>query len=72
LARALMSNPEILFLDEPFSALDEEIRNEARELVKKIVQQVGIPTLLVTHDDRDIKLLADHVVAIKSGKLMLR
>lgn len=71
LARALMSEPEILFLDEPFAALDEENRVEARELVRQVVKDVGIPTLLVTHDERDIQLLANHVAKIKAGRLIL-
>jgi ABC-type sugar transport system ATPase subunit len=70
LARALMSEPDFLFLDEPFSALDEENRVEARELVKQVVDEIGIPTLLVTHDERDIQLLANHVVKIKAGRLI--
>ena len=70
LARALMSSPDFLFLDEPFSALDEGLKEEARALVKKVVAESQIPTLLVTHDERDIKALASHVTRIQNGKLV--
>lgn len=69
LARALMSSPQLLFLDEPFSALDESLKTEARELVKKVVQENKVPTLLVTHDERDIRTLASSTVKIQNGRL---
>ena len=53
LARALIGRPRILFLDEPFSALDTDLRNDARELVKKVIQRESIPTVLITHDRQD-------------------
>jgi sulfate transport system ATP-binding protein/putative spermidine/putrescine transport system ATP-binding protein len=71
LARALMSEPQFLFLDEPFSALDEDLRDEARALVKKVVEDSQIPTLLVTHDIRDLKALnAARITKIQNGKLV--
>ncbi|GIL16769.1 MAG: hypothetical protein BroJett040_05200 [Oligoflexia bacterium] len=70
LARALMSEPRILFLDEPFSALDENLRDEARELVKRVVHHEKIPALLITHDERDIESLALKVIRIQNGKIL--
>jgi ABC-type sugar transport system ATPase subunit len=70
LARALIGEPRFLFLDEPFSALDANLRSEARQLVKKIVQEYKIPTLLVSHDASDIEALADEVVYIADGKIV--
>lgn len=70
LARALIREPRFLFLDEPFSALDIEIRQDARELVKSVVTQYKVPTLLVSHDPADIEALASHVVKIADGQLV--
>jgi len=69
LARALIREPRFLFLDEPFSALDIEIRQEARRLVKSIVDEYKTPTLLVSHDPADVESLASHVVYIEAGRL---
>jgi sulfate transport system ATP-binding protein/putative spermidine/putrescine transport system ATP-binding protein len=69
LARALMSFPRMLLLDEPFSALDESLRTEARQLVKEVLVETPIPTLLITHDERDLKTLANQVTKINAGKI---
>jgi sulfate transport system ATP-binding protein/putative spermidine/putrescine transport system ATP-binding protein len=70
LARAVIARPRFLFLDEPFSSLDAELRGEARSLVKNLISRMKIPTLLVTHDQEDLKVLADRVVKIKDGRLV--
>jgi ABC-type sugar transport system ATPase subunit len=70
LARAVIAQPRFLFLDEPFSSLDAELRGEARALVKKLITRLKIPTLLVTHDSEDLRELADKVVKIQNGKLV--
>lgn len=67
LARAVVGQPRFLFLDEPFSSLDAQMREEARTLVARVVKRLAIPTLLVTHDEADLKALADSVVKIKDG-----
>ncbi len=69
MARALMGEPIFLFLDEPFSSLDEELKSDARMLVKKILAKKKTPTLLITHDPRDIEQMADHVFHLKGGHL---
>lgn len=61
LARALIAKPRILLLDEPFSALDEDLKDQARDLLKAVVQVDRIPALLVTHDKRDVEKLANKV-----------
>lgn len=71
LARALMSFPRILFLDEPFSALDENLRQEARQLVKGILQSTQTPALLITHDERDLQVLGDRICKIQSGRMLV-
>lgn len=70
LARALMGRPRILLLDEPFSALDEELRQESRDLLKSVLAESGVPVLLVTHDRRDVELLANQVTRIENGRLV--
>lgn len=70
LARALIGQPRFLFLDEPFSALDAELKSEARNLVKRVIHSRGIPTLLITHDKDDLSALADNVAKIRDGKLV--
>jgi sulfate transport system ATP-binding protein/putative spermidine/putrescine transport system ATP-binding protein len=69
LARALVGSPRMLLLDEPFSALDQGLRQEARSLVKSIVEELEIPVLLITHDPQDVKFLADYTVKIDNGSL---
>lgn len=67
--RAVIGAPAILLLDEPFSSLDIDLRNESRQLLKAIIQQENIPVLLITHDPEDVQALADKVYNLKSGKL---
>ncbi|MFS4458412.1 ATP-binding cassette domain-containing protein [Bdellovibrio sp. HCB2-146] len=69
LARALMGEPRILFLDEPFSALDPHLRSESRKLVKDLIEKEKIPTILVTHDKDDVDFLANKVSYIDNGKI---
>lgn len=67
LARAIIGEPQILLLDEPFSALDANLRQESRKLVKELIAREGIPTVLVTHDKEDVEFLADKVTYIRDG-----
>ncbi len=70
LARALISKPRILLLDEPFSALDEDLKNEARKMVKDLLHEEEVPAILVTHDPKDIEVLANQVNRIEKGRLI--
>ena len=69
LARAVIAQPRFLFLDEPFSALDSELRSDARALVRKVIDRLAIPTLLITHDQEDLRALAQYTVKIRDGRL---
>jgi ABC-type Fe3+/spermidine/putrescine transport system ATPase subunit len=70
LARAIVSNPRILLMDEPFSALDPGIREEMRELVERMHREHGVTILFVTHDREEAFLLADRVGVIKDGAVL--
>jgi ABC-type sugar transport system ATPase subunit len=70
MARAVVGKPRMLFLDEPFSALDEELKQESRELVRDFIKEQNIPVLLITHDKRDVDVLGDKVFEIKNGRLL--
>lgn len=71
LARAVIAQPRFLFLDEPFSSLDADLKGEARALVRRVIEKLRIPTLLITHDPEDLNALANAVVKIRDGKLIV-
>lgn len=70
LGRALLSSPEVLLLDEPFSALDAQLRNQILPFLYKIHQEVKIPILVVSHDMSDLLKLTDRLFLIKEGRCM--
>ena len=67
LARALVREPDLLLLDEPFAALDALTRIKAQDLVGELWQRHGCAILLVTHDVEEAVLLADRVLVTKDG-----
>jgi len=69
LARALARRPELLLLDEPLSALDEELREELGDEIRRIQRASGITAIIVSHSKREISRLCDEVLEIRSGKL---
>ena len=66
-ARALVKQPNVLLLDEPFSNLDARIRITAREFVRELQKNLGITTILVTHDQADAFAVGDRIMILKSG-----
>lgn len=70
LARALAVDPKVLLLDEPFGALDANVRRELRRWLREIHDELGITTLFVTHDQEEALDLADRVVILKDGKIV--
>ncbi len=69
LARALAVRPQLLLLDEPFSALDATVRASVRADVRELVRAAGTTTVLVTHDQDEALSLADHVAVIRDGAI---
>jgi len=70
LARALVSEPDILLMDEPFSALDPTIRRDLQSHFLRVVRERGISTLLVTHDPAEALRLADRIAVLRHGRLI--
>jgi molybdate transport system ATP-binding protein len=68
LARALAPKPGILLLDEPFSALDMEIRTKLAEKIKNLQNKIEIPLLFITHNLEEAFLLADRILILHGGK----
>ena len=68
LARALASEPRLLLLDEPFGAVDAKVRQKLRVDMKKLQRELKVPTLLVTHDQREALELGDRVVVMNHGR----
>ncbi|MDB5994551.1 MAG: hypothetical protein JWP42_1687 [Pseudomonas sp.] len=70
LARALVTEPDILLMDEPFSALDPTIRRDLQSHFLDIARERGISTLLVTHDPAEAIRLADRIAVLRKGRLV--
>jgi osmoprotectant transport system ATP-binding protein len=70
LCRALMLEPQLLLLDEPFSAVDPITRVGIYERFEDVQRQTGVSTLLVTHDMREAVRLAEYLVILRSGKVL--
>jgi iron(III) transport system ATP-binding protein len=69
LARAMAPRPDLLLLDEPFSSLDQEIREKLAREVRQILKEDGLTALLVTHDQLEAFAMADEIGVIYQGKL---
>jgi sulfate transport system ATP-binding protein len=70
LARALAIEPRMLLLDEPFGALDAQVRRELRRWLRQVHDRAGVTTVFVTHDQEEALDLADRVAVLKDGKLV--
>jgi molybdate transport system permease protein len=70
LARALAHRPRLVLLDEPFSALDAPVRGELRRELRRLQLDMGLSTILVTHDPEEAALLADEILVIADGRLL--
>ena len=71
-ARALITNPEILMLDEPFGALDKRLKRELHTETKRIFREKELSVLLVTHDEDEAEYFADKIIEFKEGQIIIR
>jgi sulfate transport system ATP-binding protein len=69
LARALAVRPEVLLLDEPFSALDAKVRKDLRDWLRRIHNELHVTTILVTHDQEEALEVADRIAILNRGAL---
>ena len=69
LARALAPNPEVLLLDEPFSALDTVVRLKLRKELRTIQKKLGIPVIFITHDPVEAFTMADRMAVFDNGRV---
>lgn len=71
LARALARSPRIVLLDEPFSALDAQLRRELRMQVRQLLLSTGAAVMIVTHDEEEAATMADVVYELADGRIVL-
>ena len=69
LARALVTRPQALLLDEPFAALDHALRAHLRRELEGVLEETGIPLLLISHDPEDVALFGQQVVHMADGRM---
>jgi putative spermidine/putrescine transport system ATP-binding protein/spermidine/putrescine transport system ATP-binding protein len=68
MARAIVIEPDVLLMDEPLSALDENLREEMRREVDNLQQLLGVTTIFVTHDQREALSMSDKILVMKEGR----
>src|SRR5439155_23722239 len=70
LARAFAMRPRIVLLDEPFSAMDRQLRHDLSAEVRSFIDELRIPAIHVTHHRNEARALADRVVLIERGRIL--
>ncbi len=68
MARAIVIEPDVLLMDEPLSALDENLREEMRREVDNLQRMLGVTTIFVTHDQREALSMSDKILVMKDGR----
>jgi sulfate transport system ATP-binding protein len=69
LARALAPRPAVLLLDEPFGALDAQVRGELREWLRRLHEEIHVTTIFVTHDQEEAMDVAEQIVVMNAGRI---
>lgn len=67
LARAIVIEPDVLLMDEPLSALDENLREDMRREIDNLQRELGVTTIFVTHDQREALSMSDKIIVMKDG-----
>lgn len=70
LARALVNDPTALLLDEPFAALDRHLRKKLRQELRDLQADISVPTMLITHDEEDVEMLATETIYMLDGAVV--
>lgn len=69
LLRTLVTKPNVLLMDEPFSALDAELKEKLYPSFSELIKSLNIPVLIITHDNDEANILADKIIHIDKGKI---
>lgn len=69
LLRTLVTKPKVLLMDEPFSALDAELKEKLYPSFSELIQSLNIPVLIITHDNDEANILADKIIHIDKGRI---
>ncbi|MGO3241336.1 MAG: ABC transporter ATP-binding protein, partial [Sphingobacteriaceae bacterium] len=69
ISRALINDPEVLLMDEPFNQVDAAFRDRLQQDIREIVETSGLTVLLVSHDPAEVLGMADQLIAMKAGKI---
>ena len=72
IGRALLSQPRLLLMDEPLSALDQRSRDEILPFLERLHEALSLPILYVSHDMTEVERLADYLVLMESGRVLAR
>ncbi len=70
LARAIVIEPDVLLMDEPLSALDENLREDMRREIDNLQRMLGVTTIFVTHDQREALSMSDKIVVMRAGQVL--
>ncbi len=70
IAKALITHPEVLFLDEPFNQVDASFREGLQQNIREIVKETGLTVVLVSHDPSEVLSMADELIVLKSGEIV--
>lgn len=69
LLRTLVTKPKVLLMDEPFSALDTQLKEKLYPSFRELIKSLDIPVLIITHDNDEAKILADKIIHIDKGRI---